>query len=120
MASPSIESGCRTAVLNLSDVVDCLAQWSENQARLRKLWVFGSRVKGTAREDSDLDVAFEIYPLVSPEEKDHFQALTLPVWEKELNKLSPWEIHLVPWAGSNTNVAGYVAEQNILVYDRDH
>lgn len=37
-----------------------LVSWAQATPNVRRVWLFGSRVKGTHRPDSDLDVAVEI------------------------------------------------------------
>lgn len=40
----------------------------------------------------------------------------MPQWKKELSSMLPWPLHLEPWANTGTNMAKYVQECNILVY----
>ena len=44
-----------------------LADWAEGTNAVAALWLFGSRAKGTARADSDHDLALELRPKI----KDH-------------------------------------------------
>jgi hypothetical protein len=41
-------------------VVPRLRVWAQGHANIRRVWLYGSRVRGTQRPDSDLDVAVEI------------------------------------------------------------
>ncbi|WP_369690099.1 nucleotidyltransferase domain-containing protein [Pseudomonas luteola] len=40
-----------------------IAKWSSTQPLTRKAYLFGSRVRGTHRPDSDLDVAVKVFTL---------------------------------------------------------
>lgn len=95
-----------------------MAIWAEKQNNLLRLWAYGSRVKGNYKIESDFDIAFEILPLLTAQEKIAFQSQVLPLWLEQLQQLSPWQIHLEPWAEYGTNVASFVAEANILIYER--
>lgn len=101
----------------LLQVIFTIAGWAEKQDNLQCLWAYGSRVKGNARPESDLDLAFKLFPPLVAGEKVVFENHTLPLWKAELQQLSPWQVHLEPWAGSGTDVAGFVAEANILIYE---
>lgn len=48
---------------NLETYLPSLENWCQQQSQLKKLWIYGSRAKGTASEESDIDIAFEIYLL---------------------------------------------------------
>ncbi|GAB7543676.1 nucleotidyltransferase family protein [Cupriavidus sp. 8B] len=47
----------------LFGVINTLRSWAESQPHVRRPWIFGSRLKGMQRVDSDLDVAMEIDPV---------------------------------------------------------
>jgi predicted nucleotidyltransferase len=55
-----------------------LAEWARNNAFVSELRVFGSRAKGCAREDSDLDIA------ITAEDAHYFNFAAK--WEAELSK----------------------------------
>ena len=42
--------------------IDALTVWAQNVPSINKAWVFGSRVKDTCNEESDLDIAVELKP----------------------------------------------------------
>lgn len=92
--------------------------WAEGKSNLRRLWLFGSRVRGDARPDSDLDIAFEIDALVDDADKETFLEEVLPRWQAELQSISAFPVHLEPWAAHGTDVAAYVAESGISIYQR--
>ena len=95
-----------------------IAAWAKRQPGLRRLWIYGSRAQGTHRADSDLDIAFEIDRLPDSGVAE-FLEHTRPAWRAELSKLCGLVVHLEPSVGEASNVAGYVADSGVLVYDRD-
>jgi predicted nucleotidyltransferase len=102
--------------VNLQKVIVKLRQWSKEKGQIKRLWIYGSRITKTHKPDSDLDIAFEIFPLLNETEKKHFQEKILPLWKQEIQEFTSWEIHLEPWAGDGTNVAHFVLESGQLIY----
>jgi len=49
--------------MEFDDMAAAVAKWAGTQPLVRKAYLFGSRVRGTHRPDSDLDVAVEIVTL---------------------------------------------------------
>jgi predicted nucleotidyltransferase len=96
-----------------------LGAWARRQPGLRRLWIYGSRAQGTHRPDSDLDIAFEIDRLPDSAAAAEFLERTRPAWRAELSQLSGLLVHLEPSVGDASDVAGYVADSGVLVYDRD-
>jgi uncharacterized protein len=101
----------------LEALCSTLAERATQQPLLRRLWVYGSRVKGTHRPDSDLDIAFEIERLPDTSAVDEFRELTLPRWRSELGRLTGLPIHLEPSVRDVTNVTGYLSDSGILIYE---
>lgn len=46
--------------MQLDSIRTIVAQWAASEPLIRTAWVFGSRVSGTQRSDSDVDVAVEV------------------------------------------------------------
>lgn len=96
-----------------------LVVWAQKQCGLRRLWVYGSRVRGVHRPNSDLDIAFEIDRLPDHAAAHEFQERTLPTWRLELSQLSGLRVHLEASVGDGSNVAQYVAKSGAPVYERE-
>lgn len=45
-----------------SEWVRGLREWAQVNDNVRQLWLFGSRARGDAREDSDVDLALALMP----------------------------------------------------------
>ena len=78
----------------LQEIVEKLIVWAEHNHQIIELWIYGSRVKGTAKIESDLDIAYKISALATEEEKNEFWEKVLPKWKQELQEFIPWKIHL--------------------------
>jgi predicted nucleotidyltransferase len=46
--------------MDINEICNIVTAWAETQPLVLKLWLFGSRVRGTERPDSDIDIAVEI------------------------------------------------------------
>lgn len=90
--------------------------WAESKPQIRRLWLYGSRIKGAPRPDSDLDIAIEILPIRDEQDKEIFIDRTFREWRVELQNLSHFTVHLEPWASEGTDVAKYVEETGVLIY----
>lgn len=73
---------------------NALRAWAARKPRIRRVSLFGSRVKGTHRADSDLDIAIELEP-----GEDSNATLTVwmhesDAWKEELAALFLFPIDL--------------------------
>jgi len=49
-------------------VADSIARWAAENPEVRRVWVFGSRAKGTHGPNSEIDIAVELEPVGDSEE----------------------------------------------------
>lgn len=97
-----------------------VAEWARANPKVRRVWVYGSRVKGTHRPDSDIDIAVELQPVGDSEE-------TLAVWMAHCNQ---WQSELqarigptvvLEWFdpdGATTTIQATLDEASMLIYER--
>ena len=101
--------------LTLGKVEPILRQWAVINSLIGELRIFGSYAKGTAKPDSDLDVAVRV---VRKKPGDTTVWVTAcfecPQWGKELSQLLGVEVDLEDITGEH--VSQYVQESSILVY----
>ena len=95
--------------LDIIAVIPRLRVWAQGHPNIRRVWLYGSRVKGTQRPDSDLDIAIDI-DNIGRNEIDYAK-----VWGKELdNVVRRWPVHVEMYA--TPGVDEYVAESGHLIY----
>lgn len=85
---------------------------------MRRLWIYGSRAKGTAEAESDLDVAVEIDPVGNDEDICTSFVTEANGWRSELQPLLPYKLHLEWYDCTNKLVWDGVNSAGILVYER--
>ena len=88
--------------------------WADSKGIIRRAWVFGSRIKGNYRNDSDLDIAIQILA-------DSEIIINATLWEKELKDLFEisFEINICLFAGKQETptVAKGLKEGSIKIYE---
>ena len=100
----------------LLPMVPVVAKWAAATRNVRRVWLYGSRVRGTPRPDSDLDVCVEIDPLMTEQEKAESQRQQ-KAWRSELSMLCGLNVHLEPYATEQQK--GFIAKEGRLVYERE-
>ena len=75
-----------------------LAEWAAHTDAVAALWLFGSRAKGTARADSDHDLAIELRPKI----KDHDWAFGDFVCEGD-----SWKVQLRDIVRGDVSLVGF-------------
>ena len=68
-----------------ADIVYRLRAWAATKPQIRRLWLYGSRVQGTATDESDLDIAFD----ASIPELDRISLVEQ--WEREIAEWCPYK-----------------------------
>jgi predicted nucleotidyltransferase len=85
---------------------DRVRRWARTHAAIKRVYVFGSRAKGTAHTRSDLDLALDT------DLDDLIRSRT--AWVGELTDLLGVPVDLYPADG--TSVAAAVAEHGFCIY----
>ena len=95
---------------------------ASKQPRIKKVWIYGSRVGVNFSDASDLDIAIQVESL--PFDSD-FDIYTCEgnKWQNDLKNLLPYKIDLQRYADINSpvetpEVKKGVNEKSILVYQR--
>lgn len=95
-----------------------LARWAASHPRIRCLIVFGSYAKGTANEESDLDIAVVVRLPAEASEKLLQWMDDKPKWLNELRDLLTFrDIQLEELSPEDPHVTKYVREAHIVMYD---
>jgi len=75
--------------MNIEEMAQAVSKWASTQPLVRKAYLFGSRVRGSHRSDSDLDVAIEIFALSG-------DSCSLATWMSESDRLEASIAGIVP------------------------
>lgn len=106
--------------MGIEQLGEIVAKWAASQPRVIRAYLYGSRVRGSHREDSDLDVAIEIEPL--PGDSSAFAT-----WISEASDLRQSLAPLLPvpvdleWYGSDhetPTIHHGITAGSLLVYER--
>lgn len=94
--------------------IEALRAWADGKPQVREVYLFGSRVKGTSRVDSDLDIAVRI-------ESANETPLTTWIfegkeWAEELDALLPVPVQLEMLDEDDTVVLPAVQEHGRRIY----
>ena len=104
--------------MNPEEITEILNRWAHRTSSIRRVWIFGSRAKGTSSPDSDLDVAVE---LIYREDE---VALATYMFEKggwlsELQPLFPFPLQLELLDENTEIIRKGLSEGSLLVFERD-
>lgn len=107
--------------MDLSLISEALHKWAESKPLVARAWVFGSRVRGTAHPDSDLDIAIELDMQARAGMDETGGLVTWAFetneWESELAAALPFKIDLQQYRGSDTpTIHSAIASSGQLVY----
>lgn len=78
--------------------IQAIRRWAESQPIIKRVWLFGSRVRGTERPDSDLDIAVEHDSL--PGDSDAFTTA--------ISEVGNWRAQLQPQVSLTIDLQSYI------------
>lgn len=94
-----------------------IGQWAAKKPLISKIYLYGSRARGSHRPDSDVDLAIVIATEDEGEAWGHF-AFEKVGWTEELEGLLHCRVHLeTPDFEADTKVAPGVDADGQLLYD---
>ncbi len=104
-------------------VADHLRQWAGSTHEIQRMWLFGSRARGTGRADSDIDVAIEIFGWDSDDPDIRGEALANWIfnadgWRDQLRSSSPLPVDLNPVSVEDERVWPAVQCDGMLIFSR--
>jgi len=106
---------------DLQPVADTLRMWASEETLVRRLWIYGSRARGTGSPHSDLDIAVEIH--VAGDNEDSYTVFVCEAedWRSKLDpRLVPYtlDLKLYDTSGAREKVRRGVDADGILIYER--
>lgn len=102
--------------MNIQEIEFLIQTWASKKPKIKSVWLFGSRVRGNHRPDSDLDIAVEFLEEVlldSPRSIGYIELYSPELnefmdckdeWETELKEFLPHEIDLECFRGDETPI----------------
>jgi len=95
-----------------------LNRWASDTPTIRRVWIFGSRARGEARPDSDLDVAIELYVLTPHESPTEVWFENAGAWRNEISELFPFRVDLELLDDSSTpTILSGTLRDGVLAYE---
>lgn len=78
--------------------IEAINRWAESLPIIKRVWLFGSRVRGTEKPDSDLDIAVEHDSL--PGDSDAFTTA--------ISEVDNWHAQLQPYVSFTIDLQSYI------------
>jgi predicted nucleotidyltransferase len=109
--------------MELDEIAQVLSGWATSNPLVSKIWLFGSRVRGTCHSESDIDVAVEL-DLAFSRGVDESGGLATWMhdthsWQDEIQALVPYKLDLHRYGGIETpTISKALQRSSILVYDK--
>ncbi|QYR52964.1 nucleotidyltransferase family protein [Lysobacter soyae] len=111
--------------MNILDIQGMLKAWASANTRVARLWIFGSRAKGTSRPDSDIDIAIELNLGLNGRSSETSEfifatwAFESNPWKEQLELLTKLPVDLQLYDGQETpTIQCGVNDGGLLVFDR--
>lgn len=103
-----------------SETAETIAQWAAQHPQIRRVWVYGSRAKGSHRPDSDIDIAVELEPVADSEEALAVWMSHAGAWRWQLQSgISPKvDLEWFDPDGTTRVVKAGLDEAKVLIYER--
>lgn len=104
--------------MDLRSIKKTVSQWAISQPLVVRAWIFGSRVRGTARIDSDVDVAIEVRALPGDAEPLAAFIFEADRLRSSIQALFPFKVDL-QWYGGPVEtpiIHAGLNQSSILVY----
>lgn len=109
--------------MNFNFITSILISWAKNKKLIKKVYIYGSRVRSNYDANSDLDIAVEI----DEKELNLHYSNCLAIWfankekwTKEIQEIIPYKIHL-EWHHPEMTVTVNkgIIKSNVLVYEKE-
>jgi predicted nucleotidyltransferase len=109
--------------MTLSEAEGLIADWARSKPLIRRVFLFGSRVRGEEKPDSDLDIAVELDPeyFPAPDESGGIATWMFETtgWKDELQSIVPFAVDLEQLCpGETPTIESALQQSSRLVYEK--
>ncbi|MFZ5523842.1 MAG: nucleotidyltransferase family protein [Pseudomonadota bacterium] len=109
--------------MEVSQVASVVSMWAREKPLVKRAYLFGSRVRGDHRTESDIDIALELDPnqFRGVDESGGLATwmFETKVWKEELEKIIPLKVQLERYHPVQTPTVGKgLAQSSQLVYEK--
>jgi uncharacterized protein len=105
--------------MELEEVARVVSRWARTKPIVRRAYLFGSRVRGEHRVDSDIDIAVELEPNLDESGGLATWMFEKEKWKEELQGLIPLEIQLERYHPEQTPTVGKgIGRSSQIVYEK--
>ena len=119
-ALPTDRQPCRLGPGLEDGAIEQALDWLGQDPEVQSLVLFGSRARGDARADSDLDLLIIVRDLHTPEREKQLRhrarALLLPLLPVDLDLLINDAATAAHWAGSRWHVLGHIHREGVPLH----
>jgi len=101
-------------------VKEAIAQWAAANPHVRRMWLYGSRAKGTHRPNSNINIAVELDPVGDSEETLAVWMANAGLWQSQLqSRIAPAvDLQWFDPDGGTRTIEAALNEAKALVYER--
>ena len=119
-ALPTDRQPCRLGPGLEDGAIEQALAWLGQDPEVQSLVLFGSRARGDARADSDLDLLIIVRDLLTPEREKQLRhrarALLLPLLPVDLDLLINDAATAAHWARSRWHVLGHIHREGVPLH----
>jgi predicted nucleotidyltransferase len=102
----------------LQSALPAIQSWANRHPNIARLWIFGSRVGGTHKPESDIDLAIEIDASGSDTTALLMYLERHETWQAELQNAFHYPVDLEIYDPAHVVVVRAVDHGGLLVYER--
>ena len=101
--------------LDLPKLEKIITDWAKGKDLIQSIYLYGSRIRGNYRPDSDLDIAIEIIPDYGSDILSTWMEFS-DIWKMELQELLPYKVHLQLLDDDSPTIQKGIDDSSVLVY----